>query len=347
MRTFDYLHKPHSLEGAQVDALLAQLHEDKGRLEALKGSHGSRLAALEQRAVLESACASARIEGIAASEERLAALLSQGEPACANADEQEALGYCRALQLLGRQAAALPVESGTAVRLFEELYSFRALGDRSRYRRKDYAYVQVDRHMQAVPVSPVPAFETPLVFGGACDALALALDSRELSPALLAAQFTVDMLCIRPFDTGNGRIARLFADLVLRKGGFDICRYMSVDSLIEQRAVEYYDALNACTMGWDKSRNSYEPFALYWLDAVHRAYQALFGQLEGNGVLSKTERITAYLMQASEPVSKAQLARALPDVSVAMIENVLGRLVREGRAEKLGASRATRYRFCG
>lgn len=345
MRTFDYQHKPRSLGSPAVDALLARLHEDKGRLDALRTAHAEQLAACAQRAKLESVDASARIEGICVDAGRLAALLAQEEPRPANADEQEALGYSRCLQLIAAQHAELPVESGTAVRLFETLYCYRQLDDRSRYRRKDYAYVQVDRHMQAVPVSPVAAFETPLVFGAACDSLCMALEEGELSAALLAAQFTVDLLCVRPFDTGNGRIARLFADLVLMKGGFDICRYASVDRIIERSAAQYYDALNACTQGWEHGRNSYAPFAEYWLDAVHRAYLALFEQLEHPAKGSKTELIVAYLKSAGHPVSKQELCQALPSVSVGMIENVLGKLVREGAVQKQGASRATRYLY--
>ncbi|MGN0072230.1 MAG: hypothetical protein ACI36W_00255, partial [Coriobacteriales bacterium] len=135
------------------------------------------------------------------------------------------------------------------------------------------------------------------------------------------------------------------ADLVLMKGGFDICRYSSVDRIIEHSAAQYYDALNACTQGWEHGRNSYAPFAEYWLDAVHRAYAALFEQLERPAKGSKTELIVACLKRAGAPLSKQELCLALPDVSIAMIENVLGKLVREGTVEKQGASRATRYLY--
>ena len=59
-------------------------------------------------------------------------------------------------------------------------------------------YVRVDGHMQAMPVSPIAAFETPLVFGGACDSLAEAFSVDVCSPLILDAAFTVDFLCIRP-----------------------------------------------------------------------------------------------------------------------------------------------------
>lgn len=59
--------------------------------------------------------------------------------------------------------------------------------------------------------------------------------------------FAVDVMCIKPFDEGTGRLARLFSLLLMEKAGFDVGRYVSVDRLCERHAAAYYEALNACT----------------------------------------------------------------------------------------------------
>lgn len=58
--------------------------------------------------------------------------------------------------------------------------------------------------------------------------------------------FAVDVMCIKPFDEGTGRLARLFSLLLMEKAGFDVGRYVSIDRLCERHAAAYYEALNAC-----------------------------------------------------------------------------------------------------
>lgn len=65
---------------------------------------------------------------------------------------------------------------------------------------------------------------------------------------MMIPTLAVDVMCIKPFDEGTGRLARLFFSLLLmEKAGFDVGRYVSVDRLCERHAAAYYEALNACT----------------------------------------------------------------------------------------------------
>lgn len=64
---------------------------------------------------------------------------------------------------------------------------------------------------------------------------------------MMIPSFAVDVMCIKPFDEGTGRLARLFSLLPTSKAGFDVGRYVSVDRLCERHAAAYYEALNACT----------------------------------------------------------------------------------------------------
>lgn len=342
MRTFDYRHLPRQLFDGKAGDANVRVYEDKGKLELLEQVRADELAALRERAHFDNVDASTRIEGLYVDAARVRAVLAGAEPA----DETEAqiAGYSRALRLVEDGVRGLDLSTATLVRLYEALYAHRNLGRKSRYRKKDYIYVQVDGHAQAMPVSPITAFETPLVLGGACDSLAGAFDADACSPLILAAVFTVDFLCIRPFDEGNGRIARLFADLMLRKAGFGIARYKSIDRIIESSAMEYYDALNACVDGWDRGANDYAPFVRYWLGVIHRAYQELFdevGQAGAGG--GKSGRVRRFVLQAGAPVTKRQLREALPDISEATIENALGQMVKEHVVQKVGAGRSTAY----
>lgn len=344
MRTFDYGHLSKGLFGGEVGDANMKVHEDKGKLDALEQMHPELLAPFENAARIDSADASARIEGLYVDRARVSDILAGAEPF--GETESQIVGYANAIDLIDGNHGALDLSTGTIVKLYETMYEYRNLGRKSRYRKRDYMYVQVDGHAQAMPVSPITAFETPLVLGGACDSLAESFGSSHASPLVLASVFTVDFLAIRPFDEGNGRIARLFADLMLRKAGFGVTRYMSLDRVIEGDAMAYYDALNACVEGWDQGRNDYAPYALYWLERIHETYQRLFAAVDAasNARGGKSERVRAFVEQAAQPVTKRQLREAFPDVSEATVENVLGKLVKEGVVEKVGAGRSTAYR---
>lgn len=47
--------------------------------------------------------------------------------------------------------------------------------------------------------------------------------------------------------------------------------------------------------------------------------------------ITKKARIEATVLNNLTPISKAEICKILPDVSVTTVENVLGRMVREGR----------------
>ena len=347
MRRFDYRHLPQQLFGGKVGDANVRVYEDKGKFELLKDLHADELQALREGAHFDNVDASTRIEGLYSQAGRARAVLQGEEPA----DEVEAqiVGYSNALRLIEDGADGMELSTASILALYEQLYGYRELGRKSRYRKKDYIYVQVDGRPQAMPVSPITAFETPLVLGGACDSLAEAFSAEACSPLILTAVFTVDFLCIRPFDEGNGRISRLFADLMLAKAGFDIARYVSIDRIVEGAAMDYYNALNACVEGWDRGLNDYEPFARYWLEVVHEAYTRAFELVNagGNSKLKKAERVKLVIQRADGPLRKRDIGEALPDVSEATIEAALGAMVKEGCAEKVGAGRSTAYRWRG
>lgn len=344
MRTFDYRRLPQALFDGKVGDANVRLYEDRGKLGMLEQERGDELAALCGRAHFDNVDASTRIEGLYVDARRVRELLAGAAPV--GETEAQIVGYSGALRFIEEGAAELALSTSSVLAFYEELYAHRDLGRKSRYRKKDYAYVQVDGHVQAMPVSPIAAFETPLVLGGACDSLDDAFSADACSPLILSAVFTVDFLCIRPFEEGNGRISRLFADLLLEKAGFHIARYMSVDRVIEGRAMEYYDALNACVEGWERGANDYAPFVRFWLDVLHEAHEKLFdvvarGRSTGGG---KSARVRRFVLDAAEPVSKRQIREALPDVSEATVESALGAMVKAGEVVKVGAGRATAYK---
>ena len=219
------------------------------------------------------------------------------------------------------------------------------------------AYPQAKKlHSMGVEVDMINGFRNKDLIiiedlcGAACDNLASSIDAHQCNPLILIPCFTIDFLCIRPFDAGTGRLSRLISHFLLLRAGFDVVRYQSLDALCEQSGMAYYDALNACVEGWDRNANNYEPFERYWLTILHNTYEALFQRLESKlpeDSANKMDRIRAYCLRSQGKLTKQDLISAFPDTSVSTIENALHSLIDDGTLRKVGAGRATAYEVAG
>lgn len=347
MKSFEYGAIREHACSAQVCKLVSQLHEDKGKFDALRSMNTEFFENLKQGAFFDNVDSSARIEGIYIDEERVRELSQEGANP-ANDQEKQITGYAEALRFIEKNAHALPFSTAVVVAFHDMMYEpVGGATRRSSYRKKDYADVMTPDGIQRVKVSPIAAFETPLYLGAACDNLAGCLDSHTCSELLYIPYFTVDFLCIRPFAEGCGRITRLLTHLILMRAGIEVTQYMSLDRIIEASGMEYYDALNACVLGWDENKNDYGPFVIYWLTKLHACYEKLFSRVSESGKsrgLSKPARVEAFFDAHEETVTKSQIKEALPDISISTIENALRDLVNRGRIEKVGAGKLTAYR---
>ena len=61
------------------------------------------------------------------------------------------------------------------------------------------------------------------------------------------------------------------------------------------------------------------------------------------GASTKAQQVRNLFTFRSNPMTKAQVVAALPEVSLSTVENALHALVREGYLEKIGAGRSTAY----
>lgn len=352
MRLFAYGDaSPHNCS-KQCCALMAHISEDLGRMDALRTTHAHTLKGLEKDVLIESVEASTHVEGIYPEAGRVAAL-AKGDVAHDDTDRQ-IQGLLQAHEYIYSQVDSLPVSPSTILSIYESLFSLPATHRKSRYRKHDTMTMLIDGRPQQIKVSPITAFETPLYVGSACDALAEAFDAAPDKPdfgtgtcehLLPIPMFTVDFFCIRPFDEGNGRVIRLFAEFLMLKAGLDICRYVSLNRIFEEDGMAYYDALNACTDGWEANMGTYDSFVHYWLDVVHRAYKKLFAILDAApaGIGRKTERVRMFFEQHHGAFAKRDVLDANPDISISTVENALAELVQDGYLRKIGAGRSTQY----
>ena len=74
----------------------------------------------------------------------------------------------------------------------------------------------------------------------------------------------------------------------------------------------------------------------------YKELEKRFAVLNGKKITKKA-RIEATVLNSLTPLSKVEICNILPDVSPTTVETVLGAMVKDGRIERIGAARASRY----
>lgn len=352
MKEFDYVTAGSALLTLRRVGLLTAIGEAKGRLSVQAEIRPNALRTLVEVARVQSTSASNRIEGIATSDKRLNALVAE-RVAPRNRDEEEIAGYRDVLAAIHDNHDYIPLTSNVILQLHRDLFRHTPLAFGGRFKDGDNVIVERDAQGgKRVRFAPPSALITPELVDKACEACNEAISDGEVNPLLATFMFIFDFTCIHPFNDGNGRMSRLLTLLLLYRNGYDVGKYISIEHLIEQSKESYYEALAASTRGWLDNANDYGPFVDYMLGIVLAAYRELddrFAGLMGGGGatgrerMTKEHRIAALLERTLRPMSKADVLNELPDISVSTVERTLKGLLDDGKIEKLGAGRGTRY----
>ena len=88
-----------------------------------------------------------------------------------------------------------------------------------------------------------------------------------------------------------------------------------------------------------------KPYVEYTLGIILKAYRELESRVEGivTSRMSKADRIRAIVNATLGKVTKRDILAKCPDISMAMVEMTLKRLLDEGIIHKTGRGRSTAY----
>jgi Fic family protein len=304
------------------------------------------LDALRAEARIESITASSAIEGVVVEQARIPRLVSGRAEPFRNRSEAEFAGYSAALDYL-QQKDPGELSVGLVLHLHRLLFSFTD-GRGGTFKTDDNLVVDRDPDgSTTVRFEPVSARETPSFMEELVARTQDALEHGEHHPLLVTAAFVLDFLCIHPFGDGNGRVARLATTHLLRRTGYGVGRYVSLEQFFFDTKDEYYAALAASTEGWfDDGNHDLWPWAGYLLNRLDDAYERFTARVAaGTAGGTKQDRVRDFvLLHASATFTIADVRRAVPGVSDNTIRLVLTELKREGKITNDGTGRAATWR---
>ena len=343
MHIFDY----RFLKTMKVDSDILNralnIENINGRIQVCLENMSPISEALVNNAILMSVRDSNAIEGIGTTADRVAGLVS-GSVIPRGHDENEMVGYSEALRFIHQNHSEITLSKQSILDLYTMLMS---RSERNGPGFKSHDNVIVDRgpegHISNV-YPTVPAKDTEFCMDQLIWSYWEARNDVGINSLLLIPCFIMDFLRIHPFSDGNGRMSRLLTVLLLYQEGYDVCRYVSMESKINSSKMDYYRALEESQIGWFDNECDYGPFIRYFLGELFLCYRDL-NRMTGEelGRKRKSGSMEVFLRLTSVPVSKSDLMAMFPDVSKMTVERTLKRMCDSGSIKKIGSGRSTRY----
>lgn len=154
-----------------------------------------------------------------------------------------------------------------------------------------------------------------------------------------ACVFHCELEFIHPFSDGNGRMGRLWQQLLLMKEN-PLFEYISVESLIKENQKEYYDVLSQC----DEAANS-TAFIEFSLDQILAALR-----FYSDSIISRVIDVDSRLEYAKEKYQKDWFTRKdyislHKNISTSTASRDLLKGVESGILLKKGKMNQVKYRF--
>jgi Fic family protein len=333
---------------SDVVVQLGQIHHHAGAAELYRHQFPGLLTQLRRGARVESAEASSAIEGIVIPRARAEAVVNRPSEQPRNRSEEEVRGYANALTFLfDRTEADRWPTVGLILHLHRLLYEPTGVHGAGIFKTADNEVIDRTEAGRVVRFRPVSAVATPAAVKDLVDAYQATVEGGRCDSLLAVGAFVLDLLVIHPFADGNGRISRLLTNYLLDHEGYDIGRYVSLESLTRDAEGRYYDALLASTHGWHDNEHDAWPWLRFFLEILVSAYRRFSRRADeerGHGTRSQRVRIHV-LEQAPAEFSLADVARHL-HVSEQTVRGVLQTLRDEGLVQA-GQGRGAKWRRIG
>jgi Fic family protein len=210
-------------------------------------------------------------------------LAHQEEAGVLNSDEQQALGYYEALS---RVLALVPTGRLTEDDVNDLHRVLLGHSVKDGWHVGKYK-VSANNPLITHPESgtAVALQSTPPANVGDQMAALLAWLARErseptLHPLLTVTIFTACFMAMRPYQDGNGRMARLLARLLLLQAGYSHVAYGSLEAVLENDRDNFYRALNRTLVGMDSGNPHWEPWIGFFLSSLAEQVRRLYSKLE-------------------------------------------------------------------
>ncbi|MBU4031089.1 Fic family protein [Patescibacteria group bacterium] len=336
---------------ADIWSKIIQIDELKGQWIAGARLSPQVLGRLKRSVLITSTGASTRIEGARLSDEDVEKLMRGIDiQKFTDRDKQEVKGYFELLENVFNSWKSLKFSENTIKHFHKELLKY---AKKDEIHRGDYKKAENKVHMinaagESVGVlfDTTPAYLTPKEMQELVEWTQNAFTEKKYHPLLVAGSFLVEFLQIHPFQDGNGRLSRVLTNLLLLKEGYLYVPYISHEKLVEDSKPEYYLALRKSQKTFKSKHENIIPWLDFFLDVFLKQSQMAVELLSKENIeklLSKKQLAVWQYLQEVEEAAPGEIAKKT-EVARPTVNQVLDKLLRLKKVERIGLGRSTRYR---
>jgi Fic family protein len=331
---------------------IAQIDELKGQWIGGAKLGPQVLGRLKKSVLVTSTGASTRIEGARLSDEDVEKLMRGiAIQQFSDRDKQEVQGYYELLNNVFDSWDRLRFTESLIKHFHQELLKYvgKDFQHRGDYKKQENQVHMIDEAGKSIGIlfDTTPAYLTPKEMLELVEWTQSAIDNQSYHPLLIIANFLVQFLQIHPFQDGNGRLSRIFTNLLMLQAGYAYMPYASHEKIIEDNKPEYYLALRESQKTFKTDGETIVPWLAFFLEVtLHQSKMALelFSEENVEKLLSPRQLEVWEYMQDAVEVTPRELSEKL-GIPRPTINQVLVKLLDLKRIERLGLGRATRYKI--
>lgn len=336
----------------EVLAKIAKIDQFQGFWQGSLRLSPQILGRLKSWVIITSTGASTRIEGAKMNDEEIARFLrglQATEPK--SRDEQEVAGYADLIGRIFDNWKTINLSENWILQFHSILLNF---SDKDQMHKGKYkntpntVVMHNDKGEEVVLFAPTPVHLVEPEMRTVIEWTNKQLETREIHPILVIANFIFEFLAIHPFKDGNGRISRALTNLLLLRAGYSYVPYVSLDEIIEQSKAEYYLALRATQKNHKTEQEDIGPWLAFLLDGLlEQANRArkIMNEDQPEKLLSEKQAVVYQLFSEGGEMAVADILAVLEGkIQRETIKQALSRLVKLKLLERIGQARSSRYR---
>ena len=336
---------------SEIWSKITQIDELKGQWIAGARLSPQVLNRLKQSVLITSTGASTRIEGARLSDEDVEKLMRGIDiQKFTDRDKQEVKGYFELLENVFDSWKSLKFGENTIKHFHKELLRYVKKDElhRGEYKKTENKVEMIDAAGKSVGTlfDTTPAYLTSKEMQELVEWTQESLVEKKYHPLLIVGNFLVEFLQIHPFQDGNGRLSRVLTNLLLLKENYLYMPYISHEKLVEDNKPDYYMALRRSQKTFKTDHEDITPwldfFLTIFLKQSKMAVELLSKESIEKLLSVKQLAVWEYLQRVDETttgeiVKKAKVARPT-------VKQVLDKLLRFKKIERIGLGRSARYR---
>ncbi len=342
----------------RLEALPPEIWSELIRIDELKGRWISGvklnpqiLGRLKRSVLVTSTGASTRIEGAKLSDEDIERLMrGLSVQKFMDRDKQEAKGYYELLQNIFESGDVIPFSESTIKHFHKELLKYVEKDKRHRgeYKKTENKVHMIDAQGKSIGIlfDTTPAYLTPKEMLELVEVTQKAFKEKRFPPLLIIGNFLVEFLLIHPFQDGNGRISRILTNLLLLKNDYEYTPYVSHEKLIEDNKADYYIALRKSQKTMRTKKPNIVPWLGFFLKIVRKQAEMALDLLSHENeekIFSPKQLVVWEYLKSVEETAPWQIVKHTRDARPT-VSQVLDKLLRLKKIERIGQGSSTRYR---